>query len=75
MEQPISPYPTIGDPTIGQPVRSDRVILVRHSSDAIRDQVFRWGRRIEAFVTENPGVSLGIAITFGVVLGWLIKRR
>lgn len=26
-------------------------------------------------IAEHPGVSLGVALTIGVFLGWLIKRR
>ncbi len=55
---------------------SDRVIVVTHPpGDVVREQVRRLNRRAEAFIAENPVLSLAIALTFGVILGWLIKRR
>lgn len=54
---------------------SDRVIVAHPPRDIVRAQVHRLNRRVEAFIAENPVLSLGIALTFGVVLGWLIKRR
>lgn len=32
-------------------------------------------RRVEKFVSERPAASLAIAISVGVCLGWLLKRR
>ena len=34
-----------------------------------------WARQCEQWIAEYPGVVLGVALTCGVVLGWLIKRR
>lgn len=70
MEQPISPERVVVTRT-----PPERVILVRQPSDVVRDQFSRLNRRLEAFIAENPAISLGMALTFGVVLGWLIKRR
>lgn len=70
MEQPISPQRVLPPPT--QP---ERVILVRQPKELVRDQIRRANLRIEAFIAENPAISLGLALTFGVVLGWMIKRR
>jgi ElaB/YqjD/DUF883 family membrane-anchored ribosome-binding protein len=70
MEQPILPQRVI---TTSTP--PERVILVRQPKELVRDQAHRINLRIEAFIAENPAISLGLALTFGVVLGWLIKRR
>jgi ElaB/YqjD/DUF883 family membrane-anchored ribosome-binding protein len=70
MEQPISPERVVVART-----PPERVIFVRRPSDIVRDQFSQLNRRLEAFIAENPAISLGIALTFGVVLGWLIKRR
>ena len=32
-------------------------------------------RRVENFIADHPGISLGAALSLGVILGWLIKRR
>lgn len=34
-----------------------------------------WKETIENYIAANPGVSLGVALLAGVLLGWLIKRR
>lgn len=70
MEQPISPQRVLPPPT-----PPERVIVVRQPKELVRDQFRRANLRIEAFIAENPAISLGLALTFGVVLGWLIKRR
>jgi ElaB/YqjD/DUF883 family membrane-anchored ribosome-binding protein len=32
-------------------------------------------RTTEAYLTKHPGMCLGIALSIGVVLGWLLKRK
>ena len=32
-------------------------------------------RRVENFIADHPGIALGAALSLGVILGWLIKRR
>ena len=34
-----------------------------------------WGKQCEQWIAAYPGVALGVALTCGVMLGWLIKRR
>ncbi len=29
----------------------------------------------EKWIADNPGVALGAALTVGVLVGWLIKRK
>lgn len=70
MEQPISPY----RPTVTRRP-AQRVVTVRPTGAAVRQEFRRLTRRLEVFIVENPAVSLGMALTVGVVLGWLIKRR
>ena len=31
--------------------------------------------RVQKFVAANPAVSLAVAVSMGVCLGWLLKRR
>ncbi len=31
--------------------------------------------KVQSTVAENPKLTIGIGLTVGVVLGWLIKRR
>lgn len=31
--------------------------------------------RVQEFVIQNPAVALGVALSMGVLLGWLLKRR
>ena len=38
-------------------------------------QAQQWLKRIETQVVEHPAASLGVALSLGVLLGWLIKRR
>jgi ElaB/YqjD/DUF883 family membrane-anchored ribosome-binding protein len=40
-----------------------------------QDQFKIWIEQLGGAIKENPGVSLGVAMGMGVVLGWLIKRR
>jgi len=71
MEQPISYRPS----RTATRERPGRVVVVTRPSDAARRQLTRWVRRAEAFIAENPAGSLGVALTLGVILGWIIKRR
>jgi ElaB/YqjD/DUF883 family membrane-anchored ribosome-binding protein len=32
-------------------------------------------RAIEQFVARRPVISLGVALSFGIALGWWVKRR
>ena len=34
-----------------------------------------WKDAIEGYIAANPGISLGVALLAGVLLGWIIKRR
>ncbi|MBW3598051.1 MAG: hypothetical protein KY475_12330 [Planctomycetes bacterium] len=35
----------------------------------------RMASAAEQWIAKNPGVALGAAVTVGVFLGWLIKRK
>jgi ElaB/YqjD/DUF883 family membrane-anchored ribosome-binding protein len=35
----------------------------------------RWTVLAEEWITNNPGVALGAALTVGVLIGWLVKRK
>ena len=32
-------------------------------------------RSVEVQVTNNPRVAIGIALTLGIIIGWIVKRR
>ena len=34
----------------------------------------RWGQWIERFVGRRPAICLGAAFSFGIALGWWVKR-
>lgn len=38
-------------------------------------QFARWRDSAERYIATRPGISLGVALTIGVMVGWLIKRR
>jgi len=35
----------------------------------------RWQASAEQWIAEHPGLALGAALTVGVLVGWLIKRK
>ncbi len=35
----------------------------------------RWTVLAEEWIANNPGVALGAALTVGVLIGWLVKRK
>lgn len=43
--------------------------------EGARSQFDYWSTRLRGQIIQNPGLSLGIALGMGVLLGWLIKRR
>ena len=44
-------------------------------SSAIQRKLVAWWRFLEIEVADHPQESLLAAVTMGLVLGWIIKRR
>ena len=45
------------------------------ASPVAHGQAGGWRQRLEDFVADHPAVTLGTALSLGVLIGWLIKRR
>jgi ElaB/YqjD/DUF883 family membrane-anchored ribosome-binding protein len=43
--------------------------------ETVRDRTSKALRTIERLIAAKPVVCLGVALSFGVVTGWIIKRR
>ena len=43
--------------------------------DMARQKASRIVREIEQFVARRPAICLGVALSFGIALGWWVKRR
>jgi ElaB/YqjD/DUF883 family membrane-anchored ribosome-binding protein len=41
----------------------------------IRRELRDYLRALEEYITEHPGVGVGFALSAGVVIGWLLKRK
>ena len=44
-------------------------------SSALQQKLAAWWRFLETEVADHPKESLLAAVSLGVVLGWIIKRR
>ncbi len=68
-ESPVNRLETAWPPN---PPAHDLISDERSSwSDAARS----WEETLETFVTDHPRLSLGVAVTCGLVLGWMVKRK
>ena len=55
---------------------SERAGRVAHGESPVTaDELQKFRRAAEDCVAKHPAASLGAALAFGVVVGWLIKRR
>ena len=52
-------------------VRPGSRAKVRQQDNLMRD----WAAPITDWIGRHPGVSLGLALGVGVMVGWLVKRR
>jgi ElaB/YqjD/DUF883 family membrane-anchored ribosome-binding protein len=41
----------------------------------VAEELHRGVHATEEKISQHPGIALGIALSIGVVLGWLLKRR
>lgn len=55
--------------------RSRMATGVQSVGEPMRTRLSRTAGSLGQFIVQNPAVSLGLALSLGVVLGWLIKRR
>lgn len=48
---------------------------VERRSQAKPSDLMPWRRRIVAYVGRHPGAFLTIALSMGVIVGWIVKRK
>ncbi|GAA5505840.1 hypothetical protein [Novipirellula caenicola] len=55
--------------------RSEPRGLQREHMQAIEEEESRIPRRIQSAIEAQPAVAVAAALTVGVVIGWLVKRK
>jgi len=45
------------------------------SREDVERELKDWVSQLRTYVEQSPAASLGAALSIGVVLGWLLKRR
>lgn len=45
------------------------------AEDDLPARLSRWADELTETAGRHPGLTLGVGLTIGVLLGWLIKRR
>jgi len=43
--------------------------------NAARNQMSQRGRWVKRYIQDHPAVGVGVALSVGVVIGWINKRR
>ena len=49
--------------------------LARAHAVAIEHEQRRWRRRLERLIESQPELAIATAVTLGVLVGWLVKRK